>query len=132
YWGRNCCAIGTMLNCSHLSCGSHARMSVAFRFEQLAIWSSAAELASDLHRHAALLEGRKYYRYAEQLRAAALSVSNNIAEGSGGVHPKEFRQYLNIARRSTFENASMLLVFVRMGLFERKDIEAVLARCAVL
>jgi hypothetical protein len=28
----------------------------------------------------------RLYRYAEQLRAAGLSISNNIAEGSGSVH----------------------------------------------
>ena len=46
----------------------------------------------------------------EQLRAAGLSVSNNIAEGSGSEHVNEFKQFLNIARRSLFEDASMLLV----------------------
>lgn len=40
---------------------------------------------------------------------------------SGG--KQEFRHFLNIARRSTFENASMVLVFESRGLVaaERKD-----------
>ncbi|WP_205940794.1 four helix bundle protein [Pedobacter paludis] len=37
---------------------------------------------------------------AEQLNGAALSISNNIAEGSGSVSNKEFTHYLNIAHRS--------------------------------
>jgi four helix bundle protein len=41
---------------------------------------------------------------------------NNIAEGSGSTSKKEFIQFLNIARRSTFENASMVLVFSKDGL----------------
>lgn len=48
---------------------------------------------------------------------------NNIAEGSGSFSDQEFRQYLNIARRSAFENASMILVFHSRGLVadERRD-----------
>lgn len=38
---------------------------------------------------------------------------NNIAEGSGSTSKKEFMQFLNIARRSTFENASMILIFAK-------------------
>ena len=41
---------------------------------------------------------------------------NNIAEGSGSTSKKEFTQFLNIARRPTFENASMVLVFVKDNL----------------
>ncbi len=34
-------------------------------------------------------------------------------EGSGSASKREFNQFLNIARRSTFENANMLIVFER-------------------
>jgi len=87
-----------------------------FRFEDLEIWQLARDLAVKLHDLAAKLEAKKLYRYAEQLRGAALSVPNNIAEGAGSLHPGEFKQFLNIARRSVFENASMLLVFEAMQL----------------
>ena len=36
-------------------------------------------------------------RFAEQLRGAGMSMSNNIAEGSGSNLTKEFSQILNIA-----------------------------------
>jgi four helix bundle protein len=87
-----------------------------WRFEDLEIWQLAADLGVSFHAVASLLDERKLYRYAEQLRAAGLSVSNNIAEGSASPHVQEFLQFLNIARRSLFEDASMLLVFQRMGL----------------
>ncbi len=49
---------------------------------------------------------------------------NNIAEGSGSFSDQDFRHFLNIARRSTFENASMILVFHSRGLVaaEPKDL----------
>lgn len=56
------------------------------------------------------LENRKLFRFAEQLRGAAMSISNNIAEGSGSNSDKEFSYFLNITRRSTFENANILIL----------------------
>jgi len=72
------------------------------------------------------------YRYAEQLRAAGLSLTNNIAEGSGSTHTQEFKQFLNFARRSLFEDASMLLVFESLGLFRPVEIDQPLADCDLL
>jgi hypothetical protein len=34
-----------------------------------------------------------------------MSMSYNITEGSGSISNNEFKQYLNVTRRSTFENA---------------------------
>jgi four helix bundle protein len=63
------------------------------------------------------------------LRAAGLSISNNIAEGSGSTHSQEFIQFLNITRRSLFEDASMLLVFERLGLLEDTEVDELLWDC---
>ena len=100
-----------------------------FRFEDLEIWQLAKGLAVCFHKVADTLEQRKLYRYAEQIRAAGLSVPNNIAEGSGSLHAKEFQQFLNIARRSVFENASMLLVFEAMELMTGENVDELLWQC---
>ncbi len=100
-----------------------------FRFEDLEIWQLAKELAMRFHKVAASLEEQRLYRYAEQTRAAGLSVPNNIAEGSGSLHPKEFQQFLNIARRSIFENASMVLVFEALKLIQSQDVNQLLWGC---
>ena len=100
-----------------------------FRFEDLEIWQLAVELAVEFHRVAGGLDERKYYRYAEQARAAGLSLSNNIAEGSGSEHVQEFKQFLNIARRSTFEDASMVLVFERLGVLSAAEATQMLEAC---
>ena len=100
-----------------------------WRFEDLDIWNKAADLAVRFHRIAERLDRRRLYRYAEQLRAAGLSISNNIAEGSESVHKQEFIQFLNITRRSLFEDASMLLVFERLDLLESKEVDELLWDC---
>lgn len=86
-----------------------------FRFENLEIWKRSIELAERLFDIADDLERKKLYRFADQLRGAGLSVSNNIAEGSGSNSQKEFIQFLNIAKRSCFENANMVILFQRRG-----------------
>jgi len=45
-------------------------------------------------------------------------MSNNIAEGSGSSSKREFSQFLNIARRSTFENANILIILARRNLID--------------
>ncbi|MCG2711358.1 MAG: four helix bundle protein [Candidatus Omnitrophica bacterium] len=66
---------------------------VKFRFEDLEIWKLAIEIADKLFNIADRLEKAKLFRFTEQLRGAAMSISNNISEGSGSNSKKEFRQY---------------------------------------
>jgi four helix bundle protein len=83
---------------------------IKFRFQDLKIWQLAIQIADELFDIADELEEKRLYRFAEQLRGAAMSMSNNIAEGSGSSSKKEFKQFLNTARRSTFENANILIL----------------------
>jgi 23S rRNA-intervening sequence protein len=50
-----------------------------FRFEDLEIWRMAINIGDKLFDIADELEQRKLYRFAEQLRGAGMSMSNNIA-----------------------------------------------------
>ena len=87
------------------------RGSYSFRFQNLEIWEKAVEIGMELFDIADELDKKHLHRFAEQLRAASLSMSNNIAEGSGSISKREFAQFLNVARRSTFENANMTIIY---------------------
>ena len=80
-----------------------------FRFQHFDIWKRAIAIGGELHDLADTLDSRGYRRYAEQLRAASMSISNNIAEGAGSESAREFANYLNIAHRSAFETANIVL-----------------------
>ena len=54
------------------------------------IWEKAIEIGDKLFDIADKLERKRLYRFAEQVRAAGLSISNNISEGSGSFSKKEF------------------------------------------
>jgi len=48
------------------------------------------------------------------------------AEGSGSSSKKDFKQFLNIAHKSTFENANILILLKRRDLFKEKRLEELL------
>ena len=87
----------------------------------------AIEIADKLFDIADDLEQRKLYRFAEQTRGASLSISNNIAEGSGSNSVREFANFLDMAKRSAFENANMAIVFERRGLINTESRDDLLA-----
>ena len=99
-----------------------------FRFQDLKIWQLAIEIADQLFDIADSLEQKRLYRFAEQLRASGMSMSNNIAEGSGSISKKEFIQFLNIARRSTFENANILILLRRRDLISEESLDSLLTK----
>jgi four helix bundle protein len=103
-----------------------------FRFQDLRIWQLSIEIADELFDIADALEEKRLFRFAEPLRAAGMSLSNNIAEGSGSSSQKEFVQFLDVARRSTSENAKILILLQRRGLLDEQSMEKLLDRLNAL
>ena len=103
-----------------------------FRFQDLKIWQFAIEIADELFDIADDLEERKLYRFADQIRGAGMSMSNNIAEGSGSDSKREFGRFLNIARRSTFENANIVLLLEKRRLLSEERVNKLLDDLEIL
>jgi four helix bundle protein len=86
-----------------------------FAFEDLLVWQKAIDFAEAVIKTIDDFEApRKHFRIIEQLEAAAISVSSNIAEGKGRYSKKEFTHYLYIARGSLFETVSLLILIRRL------------------
>jgi four helix bundle protein len=92
-----------------------------FRFEKMDIWNDAISVSDILFDYADKAEEKRCFRFAEQLRAASMSISNNIAEGSGSFSDKEFASFLNISRRSVFECANILHIFLRREILTQEE-----------
>ena len=103
-----------------------------FRFQDLIIWQKAIATGNKLIDISEKLEEIKKYRFAEQLRGAALSVSNNIAEGSGSSSSLDFRRFLNFAHRSVFENANIVLVLHKRQLVSDQELAIILEELDLL
>jgi four helix bundle protein len=83
------------------------------RFEDLPVWKSAAQLYEDTEKLLVdpALNASRGFR--DQIDRAALSVSNNIAEGFERGTTNELLAFLYIARGSAGEVRSMLAVKLR-------------------
>src|SRR5213594_2167456 len=93
-----------------------------FRFQDFEIWKKAASISGALFELADELDKKRFFRFAEQVRGATLSITNNIAEGSGSVSDVDFANFLNTARRSVFEVANILILLTREGYLEHAEI----------
>ena len=97
---------------------------MAFRFEELEIWELAVNYANDIYNLIEELPKNEKYNLTDQIKRASLSISNNIAEGSGAVTKKGFCSFLDISIRSLFETVN-LLYFAKMRKYitESKRVE---------
>ena len=86
------------------------------------IWQRAAKISFELFDVADALDKRKYFRFGEQLRAATLSITNNIAEGSGSDSDDDFSNFLKFSRRSVFEVANMLMLLARKEYLSQAEV----------
>ena len=103
-----------------------------FRFKDLQIWEKGIEISDQLFDVADLADIRQYYKFAEQLRAAAMSITNNIAEGSGSFSQKDFANFLNVSRRSVFECANILHLYERREIIDEETREMLLKKLVIL
>jgi len=87
-----------------------------FRFERLQVWHKAIDLFDWVDQVAEGLPGRVRFSVVDQWRRAALSVSSNIAEGTGRETQKESSYFFSVAKGSTYEVVSISMVCKRRNL----------------
>ncbi|TVQ30841.1 MAG: four helix bundle protein [Phycisphaeraceae bacterium] len=91
------------------------------RFEDLPVWIAAADLAERTFTLTQSHHLRGKGDLANQLQRAALSISNNIAEGFQRGTTQELLTFLYYARGSAGEVRSMLTILERMATRERSS-----------
>lgn len=104
-------------------------MSAPHSFEDLDAWLAARSLANEVY---GLCEGERLRRdwgLCDQLRRAAVSVMNNIAEGWESLHVAEKRQGYNYARRSCGEVRSMSYLLLDRQFITREEQQNLFASC---
>ena len=85
-------------------------MSKIERFEDLKCWKAARELVKEVYTLSDTGKLAKDFDTRSQVRKAALSSMNNIAEGFGRFSRKDFVRFLDTAQSSVLEVQSMLYV----------------------
>ncbi len=87
------------------------------RFEDLPVWNTAIELAVQVYELTSKPQFTSRYSLKDQIERAAVSVSNNIAEGFERGTNKELLAFIYIARGSAGEVRSMTCLLERMPTF---------------
>ena len=99
-------------------------------FEDLDIWNKAIDLYVEVYHASEMSTMKNDFSAKDQLKRAALSISNNIAEGFEYESNLQFIRFLRYSKGSAGEVRSMLHAFHRTGQIDtethRKMTEAVL------
>ena len=85
------------------------------RFEDLEAWQLARELTNQIYTITKKETIRRDFGFVDQVRRAALSIMNNIAEGFERGTNKDFVKFLFIAKGSAGEVRSMLYLGLDQG-----------------
>lgn len=96
------------------------------RFEELPVWKDAIELAVRTYKFTSFAAFKGRYSLKDQLERAAVSISNNIAEGFERGTTQETLTFLYISRGSAGETRSVLCLCERLTGFSnlRSEISA--------
>ena len=100
-------------------------MATIRRFEEIKAWQKSQDLSVELYR---LFGSCQDYGFRDQICRAAVSISNNIAEGFERDTSKDFIRFLYIARGSSGEVRSMLYLAVRLGYLDEQTFESLKAQ----
>jgi len=92
------------------------------RFEDLPAWKAAIDLAVKIYALTEKTPFRRKYSLRDQIERAALSISNNIAEGFERGTTQELLTFLYISRGSAGEVRSILCFTERLPVF--KDLKS--------
>lgn len=95
------------------------------KFENLKVWNEARSLSIEVY---GIMNENRDYGFRDQLQRAAISIMNNIAEGSDSGSDALFVRYLNIAKGSCAEVRSMLYVCKDLGYISESQSDSIIAQ----
>jgi four helix bundle protein len=108
-------------------------MATARSFEDLDIWKKAQALGASVYEFCDKNPKiAKDFSFKDQIKRAALSVSNNIAEGFEYNNNNDFYRFLRIAKGSCGEVRNCLLFSIRIGYTIQEDIITTLESSKIL
>ncbi len=93
------------------------------RFEDIIAWQKSQDFAAEIHLY---FKENKDWDFRNQLCRAAVSISNNIAEGFDRCSNAEFRRFLFYSLGSCSEAKSMLYLAKRFGYLNEEKTAALI------
>ena len=84
-------------------------------YKDLMVWQRAIQMSLAIYCLTSGFPPEERYCLTSQLRRAGVSVPSNIAEGYGRGTRKDYKQFLSIARGSTLEVQTQLVIANKLG-----------------
>jgi four helix bundle protein len=104
----------------------------AFRFERIEAWQLARAFNRSVYRATRGFPKDEMFALTSQIRRASVSVSSNIAEGSGRNSDADFAHFLEIAYGSLMEVVSQLFIALDESYLTEAQFEALADEADVL
>jgi four helix bundle protein len=96
-----------------------------FRFERLDVWHKAIDFADRVYDLTQIIPADERFGLTSQMRRASVSVSSNIAEGSGRISDTDFARFIEIAYGSLMEVSSQSVLSQRRNFLSPDDVEQI-------
>ncbi len=100
-----------------------------YSFERLEVWRLSMDLTAEVYAVTNKFPFREQYGLSHQVRRAAVSVSSNLAEGSGRTSKKDQAHFFSMAYSSLMEVLNQLILSRRIGYVD--EIELASLRSAI-
>jgi four helix bundle protein len=94
-----------------------------FRFEKLDVWNKAIDYADQVYSLSKSFPSDERFGLTSQMRRSAVSISSNIAEGSGRSSDKDFARFIEIGYGSLMECVSQSYIATRQDFMQATEFE---------
>ena len=91
-----------------------------YYFEKLNVWAISRKLVKDIYLISSKFPKSELYGFTSQIRRAAISIPNNIAEGSARSSKKDQANFTTIAYASAMEVLNLLILGVDLGYLDNQ------------
>ena len=90
-------------------------------FRELKVWKKAMKLVKEIYLSTNYFPKEEQFGLTNQIRRCAVSIPSNIAEGAGRGTNKDFSHFLDIAKGSSFELETQLIISTNLNYIDNKN-----------
>lgn len=101
-------------------------------FQNLRVWQLAKELAVKIYKMTQRSPFSKDFGYRDQIQSSAISIPSNTAEGDELETDKQAVKHFYIAKGSTAELITQLIIGQEIGYFSNEDAASLVNDCKII
>jgi four helix bundle protein len=102
---------------------------MAKSFRELLVWQKGIRLSVLVYRLSKQFPREETFGLSNQMRRAAVSIPSNIAEGAGRLNSQEYKQYIGVARGSSFGLQTQLTIARELGFGDTEQLREAESTC---